>query len=83
MSTKVCVRLSGVLVGQGYLLCSVLDGHGALPVVSHIMKASLLLQAFKADKQNSKLQKEKDSETNKLQHLKVQLVALKTQADVQ
>ncbi len=42
-----------------------------------------MLQDFKADKQNSELQKRRDSETNKLQHLKDELDRLKTQADVQ
>lgn len=50
---------------------------------SHILKGSLILQDFKADKQNSKLQKKRDSEANKLQHLRGQLDTLKTQADVQ
>ena len=50
---------------------------------SHILKGSLILQDFKADKQNSKLQKKRDSEANKLRHLKGQLDTLKTQADVQ
>ena len=81
MLPKCCVGLPGVLVGQAYLMwCMCFE---SFSVVSYILKGSLMPQDFKADKQNSELQKRRDSERNKLLYLKGELDTLQTQADVQ